>query len=73
LSLTHHPHRQDDDGDIDVMKWKLSELLARDGNQIQTLRFDFENDEVRNENSAILKVLLLMLTFVADMVATRTS
>ncbi|PVH67144.1 hypothetical protein PAHAL_1G436500 [Panicum hallii] len=46
LSLTHHPHRQDDDGDIDVMKWKLSELLARDGNQIQTLRFDFENDEI---------------------------
>ncbi|RLN07630.1 uncharacterized protein C2845_PM11G22660 [Panicum miliaceum] len=45
LSLTHHPHRKDDDGDIDVMKWKLSELLVRDGNQIQTLRFNFENDE----------------------------
>jgi hypothetical protein len=46
LSLTHHPHRHQDDDD-DVIKWKLSELLARDGNQIQTLRFDFENDEVR--------------------------
>ena len=45
LSLTHHPHRHQDDDD--VIKWKLSELLARDGNQIQTLRFDFENDEVR--------------------------
>ena len=35
LSLTHHFRQYDDD---DVIKWKLSELLARDGNQIQTLR-----------------------------------
>ncbi|KAF8691658.1 hypothetical protein HU200_040041 [Digitaria exilis] len=47
LSLRHHPRPVGgEDDDMMNVKWKLSELLARDGGQIETLLLDFENDKI---------------------------